>query len=313
MPSKNTKLQEKLSIRFRKLLSGATDGNPPWLGVVAEGNDIGLFAPTDAPWIIHRDFSTLVGGVRALLMQALHPGSLAGVAQHSRYEQDPLGRLSGTIRWLTVTTFGSVDAVQNEAGRVNRMHTKVSGEYQTAQGETSSYRAADPRLLLWVHIAFMESFLRAHQNYSKAPIPGGADAYVKLWGKSVAPLGLADVPASEADLNQLLDEFSEELVVTDKTRSVIKWIKNAPLPLLTKPVYKLLFYSAVASLDPRFRALIGIRSAPLWILRPITTNMLSLMRFAIGPESPIEDAALRRIERVKASKGNVSRSESVDN
>jgi uncharacterized protein (DUF2236 family) len=313
MPSKNTKLQEKLSIRFRKLLSGATDGNPPWLGAVAEGDDIGLFAPTDAPWIIHRDFSTLVGGVRALLMQALHPGSLAGVAQHSRYEQDPLGRLSGTIRWLTVTTFGSVEAVQNEAGRVNRMHTKVSGQYQTAQGETSSYRAADPRLLLWVHIAFMESFLRAHQNYSKAPIPGGADAYVKLWGKSVAPLGLADVPASEADLNQLLDEFSEELVVTDKTRSVIKWIKNAPLPLLTKPVYKLLFYSAVASLDPRFRALIGIRSAPLWILRPITTNMLSLMRFAIGPESPIEDAALRRIERVKALRGNVSRSESVDN
>jgi uncharacterized protein (DUF2236 family) len=193
------------------------------------------------------------------------------------------------------------------------MHTKVSGEYQTAQGETSSYRAADPRLLLWVHIAFMESFLRAHQNYSKAPIPGGADAYVKLWGKSVAPLGLADVPASEADLNQLLDEFSEELIVTDKTRSVIKWIKNAPLPLLTKPVYKLLFYSAVASLDPRFRALIGIRSAPLWILRPITTNMLALMRFAIGPESPIEDAALRRIERVKALRGNVSRSESVDN
>jgi uncharacterized protein (DUF2236 family) len=313
MPSKNTKLQEKLSIRFRKLLSGATDGNPPWLGVVAEGNDAGLFSPDDAPWIIHRDFSTLVGGVRALLMQALHPGSLAGVAQHSRYEQDPLGRLSGTIRWLTVTTFGSKEAVQNEAGRVNRMHTKVSGEYQTAQGETTGYRAADPRLLLWVHIAFMESFLRAHQNYSKAPIPGGADAYVKLWGQSVAPLGLSDVPASEAELNQLLDEFSEELIVTEKTQSVIKWIKNAPLPLLTKPVYKLLFYSAVASLDPRFRELIGIRSAPLWVLRPITTNMLALMRFAIGPESPIEDAALRRIERVKGHRGNEYPSRSVDN
>ncbi len=313
MPSKNTKLQEKLSIRFRKLLSGATDGNPPWLGVVAAGNDAGLFSPQDAPWIIHRDFSTLVGGVRALLMQALHPGSLAGVAQHSRYEQDPLGRLSGTIRWLTVTTFGSKEAVQNEAGRVNRMHTKVSGEYQTAHGETTSYRAADPRLLLWVHIAFMESFLRAHQNYSKALIPGGADAYVKLWGQSVAPLGLSDVPASEAELNQLLDEFSEELIVTEKTQSVIKWIKNAPLPLLTKPVYKLLFYSAVASLDHRFRELIGIRSAPLWVLRPITTNMLALMRFAIGPESPIEDAALRRIERVKGQQGNEIPSENVDN
>jgi uncharacterized protein (DUF2236 family) len=312
MPSKNTKLQEKLSIRFRKLLSGATDGNPPWLSVVAEGDDIGMFSPTDAPWIIHRDFSTLVGGVRALLMQALHPGSLAGVAQHSRYEQDPLGRLSGTIRWLTITTFGSNQAVQNEAGRVNRMHTRVSGEYQTAQGETTSYRAADPRLLLWVHIAFMESFLRSHQNYSKAPIPGGADAYVRLWGKSVAPLGLDDVPTSEAELNKLLDEFSEELIVTDQTRAVIKWIKNAPLPPVTKPVYKLLFYSAAASLDPRSRSLIGIRSAPLWLLRPITTGLLSLMRFAIGPESPIEDAALRRIERVHLSPGNASGPQKVD-
>ena len=246
-------------------------------------------------------------------MQALHPGSLAGVAQHSRYEQDPLGRLSGTIRWLTVTTFGSIEAVQNEAGRVNRMHTKVSGDYQTAQGETTGYRAADPRLLLWVHIAFMESFLRAHQNYSKAPIPGGADAYVELWGKSVAPLGLSDVPRSEAELNQLLDEFSEELIVTEKTRSVIAWIRKAPLPPLTKPVYKLLFYSAVASLDPRFRDLIGIRSAPLWLLRPVTTSLLSMMRFAIGPESPIEDAALRRIERVKASQVNVFPDEHVDN
>jgi uncharacterized protein (DUF2236 family) len=313
MPSKNTKLQEKLSIRFRKLLSGATDGNPPWLAVVAEGDDVGMFSPSDAPWIIHRDFSTLVGGVRALLMQALHPGSLAGVAQHSRYEQDPLGRLSGTIRWLTITTFGSNQAVQNEAGRVNRMHTRVSGEYQTAQGETSSYRAADPRLLLWVHIAFMESFLRSHQNYSKAPIPGGADAYVRLWGKSVAPLGLDDVPTSEAELNLLLDQFCEELIVTEQTRGVIRWIKNAPLPALTKPVYKLLFYSAVASLDPRFRALIGIRSAPLWLLRPITTSLLSLMRFAIGPESPIEDAALRRIERVLSTQGNASGSQKVDN
>jgi uncharacterized protein (DUF2236 family) len=271
-----------------------------------------MFSPSDAPWIIHRDFSTLVGGVRALLMQALHPGSLAGVAQHSRYEKDPLGRLSGTIRWLTITTFGSNQAVQNEAGRVNRMHTRVSGEYQTAQGETSSYRAADPRLLLWVHIAFMESFLRSHQNYSKAPIPGGADAYVRLWGKSVAPLGLDAVPTSEAELNQLLDEFSEELIVTDQTRAVIKWIKNAPLPPLTKPVYKLLFSSAVASLDPRFRALIGIRSAPLWLLRPVTTSLLSLMRFAIGPESPIEDAALRRIERVLASEGNAARPQKVE-
>ncbi|MEL0261498.1 MAG: oxygenase MpaB family protein, partial [Aquiluna sp.] len=138
----NNALQESLSRRFRRLLSGAQDGIPPWLEVVAEGNEPGLFVPTDAPWIVHRDFATLVGGIRALLLQALHPGALGGVAQHSRYEEDPLGRLSGTIRWLTVTTFGSLAAVRGEASRVNRMHERVVGQYQPNQGETRSYRAA---------------------------------------------------------------------------------------------------------------------------------------------------------------------------
>lgn len=294
---KNNALQENLSRRFRKLLSGAQDGIPPWLPVVAEGDEPGYFLPTDAPWIVHADFATLVGGVRALLMQALHPGSLTGVAQHSRYEEDPLGRLSGTIRWLTVTTFGSVTAIKNEANRVNRMHDRVSGSYQKSDGTKTGYRAADKDLLLWVHIAFMDSFLRAHQNYSLKPIPGGADEYVRLWARSVEPLGLSSAPKSEAELLATLNDYYPQLVVTEKTKDVIRWIKNAPLPPLAKPVYKLLFYSALASIPDPYRQLIGIRAAPLWLLRPVTTSLLRFMRLAIGPESPIEDAARARLIR----------------
>lgn len=293
----NNALQENLSRRFRKLLSGASDGIPPWLPVVAEGNEPGFFVPGDAPWVVHGDFSTLVGGVRALLMQALHPGSLTGVSQHSRYEADPLGRLSGTIRWLTVTTFGSATAINNEANRVNRMHDRVTGEYQTATGETRSYRAADKDLLLWVHVAFMDSFLRAHQNYSKRQIPGGADSYVKLWSKSVGPLGLEEVPMSEKELLATLDNFYPQLSVTEETKNVIRWIRKAPLPLLAKPVYVLLFHSALASLPQNYRSLIGIRGWPLWLTRPLTTTLLRVMRWAIGPESPIEDAAVERLKR----------------
>ncbi len=293
----NNRLQENLSKRFRKLLSGDPQGIPPWLPIVAEGDEPGLFLPEDAPWIVHADFATLVGGIRALLMQALHPGSLAGVAQHSRYEEDPLGRLSGTIRWLTITTFGSHTAIKNEAGRVNRMHERVSGEYETADGERTGYRAADPHLLLWVHIAFMESFLRAHQNYSKREIPGGADAYVRLWARSVEPLGLNSAPQSESELFATLEEFKSELVVNQKTRSVISWIKRAPLPPLAKPVYALLFQSALATLPDEYREMIGLKGLPLWFTGPVTTSLLRFMRFAIGPESPIEDAARARLIR----------------
>ena len=79
---KNDAFQEFLSKRFRKLLSGDPDGVPPWLGVVAAGEEEGYFLPSDAPWVVHADFGTLVGGIRALLMQALHPGSLTGVKNH---------------------------------------------------------------------------------------------------------------------------------------------------------------------------------------------------------------------------------------
>lgn len=296
----NNAVQEYLSRKFRRLLSGAPDGQPPWLAQVAAGNDPGLFLPSDAPWIVHRDFATLVGGIRALLLQAMHPGALNGVSQHSRYEEDPLGRLSGTIRWLTVTTFGSLEAVAQEANRVNRMHDRVKGSYVDKSGVEQKYQASDPELLLWVHIAFMDSFLRSHQLYSRAEIPGGADAYVNLWGRSVEPLGLKSVPASEEDLLKVMSNFEEDLNCDDKALSVIRWIKNAPLPRTAKPVYALLFQAALASLPADIQNKIGIKQLPIWLLRPLVTNLLALMRFAIGPDSPIEDAALARLRRLGA-------------
>ncbi|MBP7818934.1 MAG: DUF2236 domain-containing protein [Rhodoluna sp.] len=296
----NNALQEALSKRFRRLLSGDPDGVPPWLEVIAAGDEPGLYMPTDAPWIVHADFGTLVGGIRALLMQALHPGSLTGVATHSRYEQDALGRLAGTIRWLTITTFGSHAAVAGESQRVNRMHKRVTGEYETAGGEQRPYKAADPDLLLWVHIAFMDSFLRCHQMYAWREIPGGADAYVRLWAKSVEPLGLDSAPMNEADLVREIERYKVELVATPKTLDVVKFIKRPPLPILARPVYWLLFEAAVVSLPIEFRNLLGLKAKSAKVIKPLTRGVLRFIRIAIGPESPIEDGAIARLRRIGA-------------
>ena len=294
----NNRLQSALARRFVRLLSGSNDGKPPWLAQVADGDEPGLYLPNQAPWIVHADFATLVGGIRALLMQALHPGSLTGVRQHSRYKDDPLGRLAGTIRWLTITTFGPINANQKEANRVNRLHTRVQGNYQTASGESRNYQAADKDLLLWVHVAFMDSFLRAHQNYSKRELPGGADEYVRLWAASVKPLGLDVAPQSEAELLETLRGFDNDLVVTEETRDVIRWIKNPPLPFAAKPFYRLFFFAALASMPKNYQELIGERALPLWFVKWQTTNILRAMRIAIGHESPIEEASIARLRRV---------------
>lgn len=288
---KNNRVQEFFSVKFRKLLSGAPDGNPPWLEVIAGGEGGGLYLPTDAPWVIHRDFGTLVGGIRALLVQALHPATLAGVMNHSRYEKEPLGRLAGTIRWLTVTTFGTTEAVQTEANRVNRMHTRVVGE------QPVPYKAADPHLLLWVHIAFMDSFLATHQRYCVAPIPGGADAYIEQWGRSVEPLGLSAVPTNLNELDELMNKFQSELAYNENTERVVRFIKNPPLPRAVKPVYKVLFHAAVVSLRAEHRELLGLSCRWPRLTTATTRFALKAIRVLIGPESAIEDSALVRLKR----------------
>ncbi len=303
---KNNRVQEFFSKKFRALLSNDPSGTPPWLDVIARGDTGGLFLRTDAPWVVHRDFGTLVGGIRALLVQALHPGAVAGVANHSRYEADALGRLAGTIRWLTVTTFGSFEAVAQEASRVNRLHERVKGEYQLSDGSNRSYQAADKDLLLWVHVAFTESFLVCHQMFASRPMPGGADAYVSQWSRAVKDLGLAKCPMSVSELNATIEDFAKSgaLRVDEKTRDVIRFIKKPGLPWWSSAIYKLLFRAAVVSLSPTERKLLGLSSGPRWLIIPLTKITLRLVRWIIGPESPIEEGALARLRRVGLLHGN---------
>ncbi|MFM1865310.1 MAG: hypothetical protein RL677_1090 [Actinomycetota bacterium] len=299
---KANRIQKAIGKRFRKIITNSPDGTPPWLKEVGQGEDAGLFLPSDAPWVVHGDLATLIGGIRALLMQALHPGTLSGVATHSRYEQDPLGRLAGTTKWLTVTTFGSLSAIDSEAGRVNKMHGAVKGNYKNAQGEKVSYQASDFELLLWVHIAFTASFLKAHQLYSKKPIPGGADSYVSLWSKSVTRLGLEKCPMNEQQLNNAIKNFydSKQLLANETTLKVIKFLKNPPLPKVAKIIYTLLFQAAAASIEKEYLELLKIKALPLWFVRPITHSLLWAMAKAIGSESPLETAAKNRLVRIGA-------------
>src|SRR3982751_3298262 len=95
--------------RLLNALTGSPDGRTTWISEVGEGDDEGLFGPESAAWVVHGDMPTLVAGIRALLMQTLHPGAMAGVHDWSRYKTDTAGRLTGTIRWIVATTFGSTD------------------------------------------------------------------------------------------------------------------------------------------------------------------------------------------------------------
>ena len=269
------------------------------MAAVESGETRGLYLPHDAPWVVHGDVATLIGGIRALLMQALHPGSLTGVEQHSRYEHDPLGRLAGTTRWLTIATFGSAEALEIESTRVNRMHDHVKGQYVTGAGVTKDYKAADPDLLAWVHIAFTDSFLTTHELFGEEKIPGGADEYVSQWSKSVVPLGLTNAPMSRAELKAEIKRYKDEgiLSTSETTKQVVEFIRKPPLSRAALIAYDRMFDGAVASIPADLQAMLGLKGKSLNVAGPITRGLLRAMRLALGPISPLEVAAISRLKR----------------
>ena len=269
------------------------------MAAVESGETRGLYLPHDAPWVVHGDVATLIGGIRALLMQALHPGSLTGVEQHSRYEHDPLGRLAGTTRWLTIATFGSAEALEIESTRVNRMHDHVKGQYVTGAGITKDYKAADPDLLAWVHIAFTDSFLTTHELFGEEKIPGGADEYVSQWSKSVTPLGLTNAPMSRAEFKAEIKRYKDEgiLSTNETTKRVVEFIRKPPLSRTALIAYDRMFDGAVASIPEDLQLMLGLKGKSLRVAGPITRGLLRAMRLALGPISPLEVAAISRLKR----------------
>ncbi|MSY41365.1 MAG: DUF2236 domain-containing protein [Actinobacteria bacterium] len=287
-------LRRQVADGFRRIVSGDPTGAPDWVKQIAQGSDVGYFGPGSAPWAVHGALPTLVGGVRALLMQALHPGALAGVMQHSRYETDALGRLAGTTKWLTVVTFGDTAAADRECARVKGVHRKVVGTYMGSNGETP-YAAADPDLLRWVHIAFTDSFLATHQVWG-GPIPGGPDAYVREWAKSGELVGVVDPPRSVAELRDQLADYDQVLAGGPAAASTVNFIRNAPLGTGAKVPYAGLFAGAVSTMPAGHRALLGLPTVPLAVTKPLVGALLGSLSLALGANSPSQRAALDRVD-----------------
>ena len=120
-----------------------------------------------------------VGGIRALLVQSLHPLAMAGVAAHSGYKGDPWGRLQRTSTFLATTTFGTVEHAEELIERVRAIHERVRGTAPDGR----PYAASDPHLLRWVHITEVDSFLAAYQRFGAEPLTGGRGRPVRRAGR----------------------------------------------------------------------------------------------------------------------------------
>jgi uncharacterized protein (DUF2236 family) len=276
--------------------SGEPTGRPRWVDKIALGEDEGFFGPGSASWAVHGGMATMVAGIRALLMQTLHPGAMAGVHDWSRYREDPHGRLSGTIQWLVTVTFADTTLAVAESSRVGKYHDRVVGTYVDAHGVERAYTAGDPELLSWVHVVFTDAFLACHQLWG-GPIPGGADGYVREWAKAGELVGVADPPRSHAELMAQLHVFDGELKGDERVAEAVRFIRNPPLRRAMMPAYRILFAGAVASLPEQYRELLGLRRSRLPVIWA-TGVVLRVVQRVLGRSSTSEDAARARLDRL---------------
>jgi uncharacterized protein (DUF2236 family) len=175
--------------------------------------DEGFFGPASVTWRVAGDLSAPVAGLRSLLMQALHPLAMAGVDQHSDWRSDPVGRLAATSGYEATVTFGDQASATRVAERVRAIHSHVRGvDAVTSQ----PYAAGDPALLLWVHVALVDSGLAAGRLFGTPLADADADAYVREMAIAAELLGVPHeiIPASVAELERYVTGVRPELLCT---------------------------------------------------------------------------------------------------
>jgi uncharacterized protein (DUF2236 family) len=227
-----------------------------------------------------------IGGLRALLLQSLHPLAIAGVATHSDYRADPWGRLQRTSDFLFATTFGPADQAQRAVEVVHRVHERVTG----VASDGRPYAANDPHLLRWVHVAEVDSFLTAFNRHGSQKLsPQLQDRYVANTAVIARALGSEDPPETVAQLRDQLKAFRPELRGTPEAREGAQYLLfKAPLPPAGLAVYGVLAGAAVALLPVWARLPLRLPFLPLTealALRPAGEALTRTLRWAMAPQS----------------------------
>jgi uncharacterized protein (DUF2236 family) len=271
--------RSRLGLFIRDVLQGDPMAESDLAGT---DGDMGLFGPGSIVWQVHGDASMLIGGVRALMMQTLHPLAMAGVADHSNYREDPFGRLHRTGGFIGATTFGTTVAAQRAIDQVRAIPPHVTG----VAPDGRPYSAEDPHLLAWVHVALVDSLLSSYQRYgAKRLSTAEADEYVASYAQVALALGSEPVPMSVAELKQWLRDIRPELHAGRQAKETVRFLLVPNLPLVMRPPYAVVAAAAVGLLPGWARRMLRIPRVPIveQAAIPPVLAIVRTMGWVLGP------------------------------
>jgi uncharacterized protein (DUF2236 family) len=260
--------------------------------------DPGLFGPDSVSWQVHGDFSSmLIGGISALMLQALHPLALAGVWDHSNFREDMIGRLRRTSQFISGTTFGSRKDADWLIEKVSTIHLQVVGTAPDGR----PYAASDPDLLTWVHVAEVSNFLAAHLRYRNPHLsPLDQDRYYGEIAMIAERLGARNVPRNRKEIADYLERIRPQLLCDQRSREVLRLLLNAPAPSrLAKPFGGLMMQAGIDLLPDWASDMLDVRQNPL---------QRQLIRASVKRSAPMLRWAMRNgsVQRAKRRMGLLS-------
>jgi len=249
--------------------------------------DPGLMGPDSASWRVIGDVASFFGGIRALLIQAAHPEVAASLADHSRYKDDPLGRLSRTSSYVTATTFGAMPEVEYAIEMVRRAHRPVQGESHRGR----SYSADAPQLAAWVHNVLTDSFLKAYTHFGPEPLTAiDQDRFVAEQARIGRLLSADPIPKTAAELDRWILEHPD-IGHSPGMEDAVGFLRNPPLPLTVLPPYKTMGAAAAATIPKPLRRMLGVPKLPTALAAGRRTS--DFLRWSLG-NSPAWHIALVR-------------------
>ena len=216
----------------------------------------GLFSPDSVAWRIHSDPSMLVGGIRALLLQALHPEAMDGVAKNSNFREDAWGRLQRTGDYVSTLTFGTSAEANALASRVRIVHSKLGVD--------------EPKLLLWVHMSMVDSFLDCAIRSGLDLSQDEQDQYLQEMATFATLVGISQevVPVTREQMAEYFQHIAHELRASDDAKRAALFLAIPPLPTVVRfatpaaPMWATLSSLAGSSLPDWARKLYGWPTLP---------------------------------------------------
>jgi uncharacterized protein (DUF2236 family) len=251
----------------------------------------GRFTPDSAIWKISREWVLMLGGGRALLMQAAHPLALAGFIEHSDYDSGPWKRLERTMYAVWTAVYGSPAEAERVGRRVRSMHSKVNGRLSRGVGPYPAgtpYDARDPELLMWIHATLVDTALLMYRTYVRPLSVDEQESYYQDMKVLARLFGTPDdaIPETYADFEAYKRAMIEgqTIFVTDEARELGRVVLKPPLPFVARPVWEVVNFATAGFLPRKLREGYGFTWTPAH--RAVLAGSAGYVRRAVIPLLP---------------------------